>query len=81
MYIEYITYNFSMAIGPHVDDSWNITKQKKIEKIMQCPSIKSPPLWYGSGFFFKIRYYYALIIKQMQKNTFFEQNSIQKILI
>jgi hypothetical protein len=24
---------------------------KRIEKIMQCPSMKSPPLWYGSGFF------------------------------
>jgi len=49
MYIEYITYSFSIAIGPHVYDSWNITKQKKIEKIMQCPSIKSPLLQYGSG--------------------------------
>jgi len=46
MYIEYITYSFSMAIRLHVYDSWNITKQKK--KIMQCLSIKSPPLWYGS---------------------------------
>jgi hypothetical protein len=26
------------------------TQQKKIEKIMQWPSIKSPPLWYGGGF-------------------------------
>jgi hypothetical protein len=51
MYIQYITYNFSMAIGPHVCDSWNITKQKKFKKIIQFPSIKSPPLWYGSGFF------------------------------
>jgi len=40
-----------MAIGPHVYDSWNITKKNKIEKIMQYPSIKSPTLWYGSGFF------------------------------
>jgi hypothetical protein len=39
MYIQYIIYNFSMAIGPHVYGSWNITKQKKIEKIMQCPCI------------------------------------------
>jgi hypothetical protein len=43
-----------MAIGPHDYDWWNITKYMKIEKIMQCPSIKSPPLWYGSHFFFKI---------------------------
>jgi len=38
-----------MAIGLHVCDSWNITKQKEIEKIMQCPSLKSPFLWYGRG--------------------------------
>jgi hypothetical protein len=59
-----------MAIGPHVYDSWNITKQKKIEKIMQYPSIQSPSLWYGSGFFLKVGYYYAFIIKQMQKTHF-----------
>jgi hypothetical protein len=45
MYTKYITYKFWIAIGPHVYDSWNIIKQKKIEKIIQCPSIKSPPLW------------------------------------
>jgi hypothetical protein len=50
---------------PHVYDSWNITKQKKIEKIMQWPFIKSPPLWYGSDFFLKIQCYYAFIAKQM----------------
>jgi hypothetical protein len=40
-----IIYNlqFFMAIKPHVYSSWNITKQKKIEKIMQCPFIKSFP--------------------------------------
>jgi len=58
-----------MAIGLHVYDSWNITKQKKIEKILQCASIKSPPLWYGNGFFLRIRYYYAFITKQMQKKN------------
>jgi hypothetical protein len=78
MYTNYITYNFSIAIGPHICDSWNITKEKEIEKIMQCLSIKSPPLWYGSGFFLKGRYYYAFIGKKKQKNTFFEWNSIQK---
>jgi hypothetical protein len=41
-----------MATGPHFCGSWNITKQKKVEKLMQCPSIKFPPLWYGSDFFF-----------------------------
>ncbi len=70
MYTKYISYNFSMATRPHVCDSWNITKQKEIEKIMQCPSIKSPPLQYGNGFFLKGRYYYASIAKKLQKNTF-----------
>jgi hypothetical protein len=50
MCIEYIITNFSTTIGPHVCGSWNITKQNNIEKIMQCPFIKSPPFWYGSGF-------------------------------
>jgi hypothetical protein len=80
MYTKYITYSFLIAIGPHVYNSSNIAKQKKIEKIMQCPSIKSPFLWYGSGFFLKINYYYAFITKQMQKNTFFEWNFIQIFL-
>jgi hypothetical protein len=44
MYIEYIIYNFLASKKFHVYDSWNITKQKKIEKIMQCQSIKSPPI-------------------------------------
>jgi hypothetical protein len=71
MYTKYITYKFSKAIGPHVCDSWNITKQKEIEKIMQMPIMKSPPLWYGSGFFLNGRYYYAFIVKKKKKNTFF----------
>jgi hypothetical protein len=32
-------------------------------------------------FSLKIRYYYALIIKQMQENTYFEWNIIQNYLI
>jgi hypothetical protein len=28
---------------------------KKIENIMQCPSKNSPPLWYGSDFFSKMK--------------------------
>jgi hypothetical protein len=68
---KYIIYSFSTTIGPHVYDSWNVTKQKKLKIIMQCPFIKSPPFLYGSGFFLKIRYYYAFIIKQMQKKTHF----------
>jgi hypothetical protein len=81
MYTQYITSNFSIAIGLHVCDSWNIIKQKEIEKTMQCPSIKSPFLLYGNGFCFKRRYYYAFNIKKMSKNTFFEWNLIQKFLI
>jgi hypothetical protein len=50
MYIEYIIYNFLTTIGPHVFDSWNIIKEKEIEKIMQWPSIKSPPFLYRTGF-------------------------------
>jgi len=38
---------------------------------MQCLFIKSPSLWYGSGFSLK-KYYYAFVVKQMQKTTFFE---------
>ncbi len=44
--------------------------------MMQCPSIKSPFLLHDSGFPLKIRYYYAFIAKQIQKNTFFEWNFI-----
>jgi hypothetical protein len=60
-----------MTTGPHVCDSWNITKQKEIEKIMQCPSIKSPSLWYGNVFCLKGWYYYAFITKNMQKTHIF----------
>jgi len=34
-----------MAIRPHFCDSWNIAKQKKNEKILQCLSIKSHLLY------------------------------------
>ncbi len=71
MYTKCITYNFSTAIGPHVSDSWNITKQKEIENIMQFSSIKSHILWYGSGFFLKGKYYYALIARKMKKKHIF----------
>jgi hypothetical protein len=37
---------------------------------MQCPSIKSPPLCYGSGFFFKGKYYYAFIARNAKKHIF-----------
>jgi hypothetical protein len=32
IYIQYIINSFSITIGPHVYDSWHITKQKKIKK-------------------------------------------------
>jgi hypothetical protein len=38
-----------MVIGPHVYDSRNITKKKEIEKIIQCPYIKSPTFSYVVG--------------------------------
>ncbi len=44
--------------------------------MMQWPSINSPLLLHDSGFPLKIRYYYAFITKQMQKNTLFEWNFI-----
>jgi hypothetical protein len=64
VYIKYITYSFSKALRPHVYDSWNITKQKKIKKHMHCPSIKSP--FFYMVIFFKIINYYAFIVLKMQ---------------
>jgi hypothetical protein len=72
MYKQYITYNFSMA-----SCLWFMKHyQKKIEKIMQCPSIKSPPFWYGSDFLPKKRHYYAFIV-QKWKITLFNEISSQ----
>jgi len=69
MYTKYITYNFSMTIGPHVYDSLKITKQKKMKKnVMPIYKISYSLIY--SGFFLKIGYYYAFITKQMQKNIF-----------
>jgi hypothetical protein len=69
MYIKYVIYIVSIAIGLHVCGSWGIIKQKKNEKIMQCPTIKSFLLSYGSGFSLK-RYYYAFIAQKWK--FFFE---------
>ncbi len=70
MYIKYIIYSFSTATKPHVCGSSNITKQKKIEKIIQWPFIKAPPLWYGSGIFILKNIIMHLLFKNT-KNTFF----------
>jgi hypothetical protein len=80
MYVEYITYSFSTAIGPYVCGSWNITKQKKIEKIMECPSIKSVPLWYCNGFSPKIKTLLWIYCSKIQKNTHFLNEISSKIL-
>jgi hypothetical protein len=45
---------------------------------MQCPSIKSPPLGYGSGFFPKNINYYAFIVQNAKKHTFFNEISLKK---
>jgi hypothetical protein len=74
----YITYNFSIAIGPHVYGSWNIIKQKKIEKVMQCPSRKSLPLWYGGGFFLKKDIVMHLLFKNVKNTHFFNEISSKK---
>ncbi len=47
-----------------------LPNKRKLKKIMQCPFIKSPFSIYGSDFFLKGRYYYVLITKKRQKNTF-----------
>jgi hypothetical protein len=70
MYTKYIIYSFSTATGLHVYDSWNITKQKKIEKIIQFPSIKSPPFWYGSDFFLKKDIIMHSLLKVQKKHIF-----------
>jgi hypothetical protein len=67
MYIQCINYNFSIAIGPHVCGSWNNTKKNKIEKIMQCPSIKSLLFWYGSVFVPKKKILLCIYYSKMQK--------------
>jgi len=65
VYVQNVLIIFSTTIGPHIYGSWNITKHMKIEKLMQCPSIKSPPVWYCNVFFLKRRYDYAFIATQM----------------
>jgi hypothetical protein len=68
-----------MVIGLHVCASQNITKQKNIEKIMQCPFIKSPSFLYGSVFFLKRIDYYAFIAEQLNKNHFLNEISYENL--
>ncbi len=58
--------NFLSAIGFHICSSQNITKQKKSEKIMQCPTIKSLYLSFGIGFFFKYINYFSFITRKLK---------------
>jgi hypothetical protein len=81
MYIQYIIYSFSMAIKLHVCGSLNITKLKKIEKKMQCPSIKSPPLWYGNVFFYNIYIIMDLLFKNEKHTHFLNEISFKKFKI
>jgi hypothetical protein len=55
-----------------------LPNKRKLKKLMQCSSIKSPLLWYGSSFFLK-KYYYAFVTKQMQKTHFLNGISSKKI--
>jgi hypothetical protein len=43
---------------------------KKIEKIMQCSSIKFPTIWYGNGFFLKEIYIMHSILNKCKKTNF-----------
>jgi hypothetical protein len=75
MYTNDTTYNFSMTMGLHVYESWKITKQNKFEKIMHCPSIKSPLLWYGSGFFRKKGIIMHSLLNKWEKTHFLNEIS------
>ncbi len=71
MYIKYITYSFSTTIRLHVCDSWMKHYQKKENWKNNAMAIyKSPPLWYGSGIFFKKDIIMYLMFKNV-KNTLF----------
>jgi hypothetical protein len=48
---------------------------KKSEKIMHCPTIKSFCFLFGIGFFFKYINYFAFIAENFEKNTFFNEIS------
>jgi hypothetical protein len=49
-----------------------VTKQKKSEKIMQCPTIRSLSLSIGIGFFFKYMKYFASIVEKNEKKHIFK---------
>jgi len=77
----YKIYNIQFLNGHGASCLWFMKhyQQNKIEKIMYCPSINSPPLWYGNGFFQFFKNY-AFIIKQMQKKHIFWMKFHPKIL-
>jgi len=78
MYIQYIIYNFSMAIRPYVCGSWNITKQENWEK--NAMSIyKSPFYIYGNGFSPKKKTSLCIYCSKMKEKHFFEWKFIQKL--
>jgi hypothetical protein len=58
-----------------------LPNKKKFEKILQCPFMKFPSLWYGSNFFLKIRYYYAFILEHMEKKHIFWMKFYSKTVI
>jgi hypothetical protein len=65
----YTTYKFSTTIGPHVCGSRDITKQNKIEKL--CNADLQNLLLFNMVVVFIEKYYYAFIVKQMQKKHIF----------
>ncbi len=62
-------------IGLHVCGSYNIIKQKKYEKIIQCSTIKYLSLSFGIGFFFKYINYFAFIAEKNEKKHSFNEIS------
>ncbi len=54
-----------------------LTKKRKTIKLMQCSITTFPLLSYGSVFFLKRRYYYALVVLKCQKTQFFNSVSFK----
>jgi hypothetical protein len=45
-----------------------LLNKRKLEKIMQCPTVKFPPFSYGSGFFILIDYHVFITQKVAKKH-------------